>query len=266
MPNVYLFFWLMMLGVSQPVTEAAPHSKRCAPQKLPSPAARPGRWVPDKAVREFANKIEENRIAEMSLGGYFIGVDEFNPNWSIKNRELIHLFLDALRNAEYWSGNSELAANRSSAIVFYLKALKEGEDNPKFPLNVWGFNEHFGPPFERALLKLAEFRADELRNFIKRNAKTIRLLSITKGKTVDSSIELGLVLKELVKIKTSDGFNYLNGNDRKLSFTLEDGKTTSFYLSLREPPKEKPEKPDPFFASAFYTLAKPDPVEKSVGK
>ncbi len=267
MSNVYLFFWLMLLGARQPITAIAPHSKRCAPQKLPSPAARPGQWVPDIGTRNLANKINENRVGKMSLGGYFKGIDEFNPNLAIKEQKLIHLFLAALRNAQRWSENPELAGNRSSYIIFHYKDRKQNEENPEFTLNFVGFNEHYGPPFEHALLKLAEFRADELRTFVKHHAEEVSSLGIKKGEIISLPSELSVLLKELAEIKTSDCFVYFNrSTERKLTFTLENGKETSFYLSLREPPKEKPEKPDPFFETAFYALAKPDPVEKPVAK
>ncbi|MBC7526385.1 MAG: hypothetical protein H7308_02440 [Chthonomonadaceae bacterium] len=119
-------------------------------QKLPSPGARPGQWVSDKSVRDEANILDENRITAMSIGGTFIGVDGHNPNIALKDKWIIHMFVDALRNAEWWSGNPEMAGNLNAYIAFGYRNLKEEEVNPEFPLNFGGFNQHFGPPFERA--------------------------------------------------------------------------------------------------------------------
>ncbi len=267
MSNVYLFFWLMLLGARQPITAIAPHSKRCAPQKLPSPAARPGQWVPFTAAREAANKIEEDRIAEMELSGDFSGAYHGSPNLHIKDRWLIHLFVDALRNAQRWSGNPELAGNIRSELIFRYRDRKAHEENPWFPFNVWDFNQHYGRSFERALLKLAEVRAGELRAFVKRHAGEVTALTFTDGKTLESSEELERVLKELKAVKTSNGFNYLNNTgERELTFTLKNGKKQSFYLCFRQQSKpamspaavKSRPKPDPFFSSRLFALTQPD--------
>ena len=241
---------------------------------------RPLEWFPYTQIRQEATKIQENRIEEMALWGYFTNPDEDNPNHHIKDRKLIHLFVEALRNAEWCNDGNGMPGNISSEIVFQYRNLKKEEKSPSFGLNLWGRNQHYGRPFEQAILTLAEYRANELHAFLKKHAdevvslklKFVRSPKIKEEKTLTESSELSLVVEDLKKIGISDGFAYVGGEPRKLTFVLKNGDSAAFYLCVREKPKpaedlkgepkKVKEKPDPFFSSAFYTLTQPDPLEK----
>ncbi len=278
MSNVYLFFWLMMLGVRQPVTAIAPHGMRGTSRQQA-----PLQWAPNFGIRKMVSGIEESRIAEVELDGWFVGESENNPNSHMKDRDLIRLFLFALQNAERPLTNHDYSINFTSKIIFHLKDHRtESEVVERDPVFAFILNasterdgtDRFGPQFDRALLKLGEIRAAELRAFVKQNRTEVVTLQLEGGKTLTRPADLHFVLKDLLKAKPTDYFAYTQGTlEKKLTFTLKNGTKKTFYLCQRRQPapqeregvKEKP-KPDAFFMSTYWQRMQTDPVEKPVEK
>ena len=196
-------------------------------------------WVPDEATRAEARQMDAKDIEYIRLQGYNIG-HLGDSSQDITDPKMIEVFLDALRNAEMEKPGPIAKANagdKCDTFEIHFRSRKAWVTPTKVSIPEYCF----GPPFQKALVALGKYRADQLYTLAHEHRSHLRKVIVQSDeacnvatKTFRTQQELNTIVKEFDALD-ENAFAYAN-IDRTIGiqFTFDDEKKQNVYLVLRD--------------------------------
>ena len=169
--------------------------------------------------------------------GGVIGCEK-DPNYQLTEREMVTGFLEALRHAELpdrGPGVFMVAQIETDRLELVLKRQPKNELPPFFSFCTFMPENGYGPQFDQMLVKLGDYRATQMHDFIQKHRPSIISTEIEGYTHTLYPTDLANFLDELERGEGRDLFNYFDaGGSLRLTFALKYWKKRNFYLSVRD--------------------------------
>ncbi len=196
------------------------------------------RWVPDSWTRQEVEKYPLSEITALRFAYGNLSDGGGDPNNQIKEPELIRGFVAALLHAEMVdTGNKTvpLLLNRGDKLQLLLKHQNENKFVPEFPFRAGSSKDGYGPEFDQMLLKLGDYRAEELHRFVRQYRKTIDSVKLVGYDQTLQPANLNRFLAELENAAGKDLFGYTWAHTwAQMTLRLKGGRQRMFHLRVRD--------------------------------